>query len=262
VARCFVFAIRLGNVIPQQTSSPANVATASAPKFVQGWAVFGDRDCDGFDDRVGHLYCPGGYEPCSGIAGAVDCRVAGDGADDHHWGFELRRAGGDDAEGRRAVCLSARVAGADLGIPLWWTLFLVIQTGTIAAVGVAFGKFLGVFFPIVSQTNWIWHVGSGNIGLSTANLAAIVIIVLLTWTNTRGVKLGAAIQNVFTSAKVLALLGIVAVGLVARNAVAMSANFGHHFWSLGPWKMQGMLSHHGEWVGHGECLARLLGRSC
>src|ERR1700749_2050930 len=71
--------------------------------------------------------------------------------------------------------------------PVWgflygWTLFLVIQTGTVAAVGVAFGKFLGVFFPVVSQTNWIWHVGTGNIGLSTANLAAILVIMLLTWT--------------------------------------------------------------------------------
>ncbi|MDQ2925965.1 MAG: amino acid permease, partial [Acidobacteriota bacterium] len=97
--------------------------------------------------------------------------------------------------------------------PLWgflygWTLFLVIQTGTIAAVGVAFGKFLGVFFPSVSQTNWIVHIGSGNIGLSTANLAAIAIITLLTFTNTLGVKTGAAVQNVFTSAKVLALLGV------------------------------------------------------
>src|ERR1700761_7863116 len=115
--------------------------------------------------------------------------------------------------------------------PLWgflygWTLFLVIQTGTIAAVCVAFGKFLGVFFPRVSQTNWILHVGSGNIGLSTANLAAIVVIVFLTFTNTRGVKTGAAVQNVFTTTKVLALLGVVAVGLVARNAVAHAANFG------------------------------------
>src|ERR1700710_926728 len=102
--------------------------------------------------------------------------------------------------------------------PLWgflygWTLFLVIQTGTIAAVGVAFGKFLGGFFPSVSQTNWIVHIGSGNIGLSTANLAAIVVITLLTFTNTLGVKMGAGIQNVFTSAKVLALLGVVAGGL-------------------------------------------------
>jgi APA family basic amino acid/polyamine antiporter len=122
--------------------------------------------------------------------------------------------------------------------PIWgflygWTLFLVIQTGTIAAVGVAFGKFLGVFFPSVSQTNWIFHVGSGNIGLSTANLAAIVIIVLLTFTNTRGVKIGAAIQNVFTSAKVLALLAVVVVGLVAKNAAAVAANFGSNFWILG-----------------------------
>jgi APA family basic amino acid/polyamine antiporter len=129
--------------------------------------------------------------------------------------------------------------------PLWgflygWTLFLVIQTGTIAAVGVAFGKFLGVFFPSVSQTNWILHVGSGNIGLSTANLAAIVIITLLTFTNTLGVKMGAGIQNVFTSAKVLALLGVVAVGLVAKNAAAIAANFGvgwENFWAGSGWNV-------------------------
>jgi basic amino acid/polyamine antiporter, APA family len=128
--------------------------------------------------------------------------------------------------------------------PIWgflygWTLFLVIQTGTIAAVGVAFGKFLGVFFPAVSQGNWIWHVGhSGNVGLNTANLAAIVVITLLTFTNTRGVKLGAGIQNVFTSAKVLALLAVIAVGLVARNAAALAANFGagwENFWRGASW---------------------------
>jgi len=123
--------------------------------------------------------------------------------------------------------------------PIWgflygWTLFLVIQTGTIAAVGVAFGKFLGVFFPRVSATNWIWHAGSGNTGLNTANLVAIVVITLLTVLNTLGVRLGAAVQNVFTSAKVLALLGVVVVGLVAKNATAMAANFGagwHNFWA-------------------------------
>jgi APA family basic amino acid/polyamine antiporter len=132
--------------------------------------------------------------------------------------------------------------------PLWgflygWTLFLVIQTGTVAAVGVAFGKFLGVFFPSISQTKWIWHLG-GNVGLSTANLVAIVIIVLLTWTNTRGVKAGAAVQNVFTSAKVLALLAVIAVGFVAHNAAAMEANFGagwHNFWNWPPAQHAGML---------------------
>ncbi len=143
--------------------------------------------------------------------------------------------------------------------PIWgflygWTLFLVIQTGTIAAVGVAFGKFLGVFFPSVSASHWLWHIGHvpawkvgpmvlGNmdIGLNTANLAAIAIITLLTLSNTRGVKLGAAVQNVFTSAKVLALLGIVAVGLVAKNAAAMAANFGagvHSFWANAGWHTQ------------------------
>jgi APA family basic amino acid/polyamine antiporter len=130
--------------------------------------------------------------------------------------------------------------------PIWgflygWTLFLVIQTGTIAAVGVAFGKFLGVFFPSVSQKNWLLHIGSGNIGLNTANLAAILVITLLTFTNTRGVKLGAAVQNVFTSAKVLALLGVVAVGLVAKNAAAIAANFGagwENFWAGAGWSTQ------------------------
>ncbi len=123
--------------------------------------------------------------------------------------------------------------------PIWgflygWTLFLVIQTGTVAAVGVAFGKFLGVFFPSVSKSNWILHVGSGNIGLNTANLVAIVVITLLTLLNTFGVKLGALVQNIFTSAKVLALAGVVGVGLVAKNATALAANFGsgwHQFWA-------------------------------
>jgi basic amino acid/polyamine antiporter, APA family len=140
--------------------------------------------------------------------------------------------------------------------PLWgflygWTLFLVIQTGTIAAVGVAFGKFLGVFFLSVSGSNWIWHIGHvpawhvgpmvlGNmeIGLNTANLAAIVVITLLTLLNTMGVKMGAAVQNVFTSAKVFALAAVVLVGFVAKNSVAIAANFGeglHNFWAGSGW---------------------------
>jgi APA family basic amino acid/polyamine antiporter len=132
-----------------------------------------------------------------------------------------------------------------------WTLFLVIQTGTIAAVGVAFGKFLGVFFPSVSASHWLWHIahvpaipigpmvlGNMDIGLNTANLAAIVIITLLTLLNTFGVKLGASVQNVFTSAKVLALAAVVLVGLVAKNATAIAANFGpgwHSFWAGASW---------------------------
>jgi APA family basic amino acid/polyamine antiporter len=140
--------------------------------------------------------------------------------------------------------------------PLWgflygWTLFLVIQTGTIAAVGVGFGKFLGIFFPSISANNWIlhigrvpaWHVGPmilGNmdIGINTANLTAILIIVLLTLLNTLGVKMGAAIQNLFTSAKVLALAAVVLVGVLVRDPAAIAANFGEgwkNFWAGAGW---------------------------
>ena len=84
-------------------------------------------------------------------------------------------------------------------------------------------------------------LGNMDIGLNTANLAAIVIIVLLTALNTFGVKLGASVQNVFTSAKVLALMAVVAVGFVAKNAVAGTANFGpgwHNFWAGSGWHTQ------------------------
>src|SRR5262249_47255858 len=104
--------------------------------------------------------------------------------------------------------------------PLWgflygWTLFLVIQTGTIAAVGVAFGKFMGVFFPTLSSSNWIgphlhvpafhlWSLefGNINIGLNTQNLVGVLIIIVLTAVNAFGVRTGALVQNIFTIAKV------------------------------------------------------------
>jgi APA family basic amino acid/polyamine antiporter len=139
--------------------------------------------------------------------------------------------------------------------PLWgflygWTLFLVIQTGTIAAVGVAFGKFLGVFFPSISSTHWIllfWKVppipvgpmvlGNMVVGLNTQNLVAILVVVLLSVVNIFGVKTGALIQNVFTSAKVAALLGLVIFGvLIGRNAQAIAANFGSNFWHNAGWR--------------------------
>ncbi len=132
--------------------------------------------------------------------------------------------------------------------PLWgflygWTLFLVIQTGTIAAVGVAFGKFLGVLFPSISSTNWILHLwkvppipigpmvlGNMDVGLNTQNLVGIVIIVLLTVVNVFGVRTGAMVQNIFTIAKTAALLGLVLIGYaMARNPQAIADNFGN-FW--------------------------------
>ncbi|HZQ91203.1 MAG TPA: amino acid permease [Terriglobales bacterium] len=132
--------------------------------------------------------------------------------------------------------------------PLWgflygWTLFLVIQTGTVAAVGVAFGKFLGYFMPSVSSTNWIWHIahvppihigpmvlGNMDVGLNTQNLTAILVVAVLTVINIFGLKGGALVQNVFTIAKTSALLGLVLIGIaVGRNPQAIALNYGD-FW--------------------------------
>jgi basic amino acid/polyamine antiporter, APA family len=139
--------------------------------------------------------------------------------------------------------------------PLWgflfgWTLFLVIQTGTIAAVCVAFGKFLGVFFPSVSATHWLWHIahvpawrvgpmvlGNMEIGVNTANLAGIVVVGFLAVVNIFGVNLGAMIQNVFTSAKAIALAALILLAFtVGVNATAWQANFAHgQFWRNAGW---------------------------
>ena len=111
-----------------------------------------------------------------------------------------------------------------------WTFFTVIQTGTVAAVAVAFAKFLGVFVPEVSATNWLFRLGP--IGLNTQMLVAMVVIVFLTWLNTRGLKTGAMVQNVFTIAKTLALAGLIILGLtLGRRADAISANF-NDFWRM------------------------------
>jgi len=133
--------------------------------------------------------------------------------------------------------------------PLWgflygWTLFLVIQTGTIAAVGVAFGKFLGVFFPSISSSHWILHLwkvppipvgpmvlGNMEVGINTQNLMAILLTIFLSFINVLGVRTGAVIQNIFTTAKVLALAALAVFGFAfCRNPEAMLANFHGHFW--------------------------------
>jgi APA family basic amino acid/polyamine antiporter len=133
-----------------------------------------------------------------------------------------------------------------------WTLFLVIQTGTIAAVAVGFGKFLGVFFPAISSTHWLWHIahvpsiplgpmvlGNMDIGISTANLVGILIVFLLAFLNIFGLNIGAMIQNVFTTAKGFSLAALVLLGFtVGRNPIAWAANFGpglQQFWRNAGW---------------------------
>ena len=105
-----------------------------------------------------------------------------------------------------------------------WTLLLVIQTGTIAAVAVAFARFAGVMFPVFGSEIWF---GAGGAGLSGERAGAIGVIVVLTLANLRGLDLGKWLQNSFTSAKLLSLVLIVALGcLLAPNAAAVHANFG------------------------------------
>jgi APA family basic amino acid/polyamine antiporter len=112
-----------------------------------------------------------------------------------------------------------------------WTLFLVIQTGTVAAVAVGFARYLGVLWPAVSENGYLIapvHITERYaLSLSTAQLVGVLLIGLLSWTNNRGVRYGRVIQNVFTSAKLGALLGVIVVGvLIGRNAAAIQANFG------------------------------------
>ena len=105
-----------------------------------------------------------------------------------------------------------------------WTLFLVIQTGTLAAVAVAFAKFTGVFFPWISAHNRL--AGVGAFGVSSQQLVAIAVLILLSWVNTRGVRTGARVQNVFTFAKVGTLLGLVFLGLLlGSHPKAVAENF-------------------------------------
>lgn len=123
--------------------------------------------------------------------------------------------------------------------PFWgflygWTHFLVIGTATIAAVSVAFARFTGILIPQISESNYFIEpirIGSSSyaFSLSTAQFVGIVMIMFLTWLNTRGLRLGKIVQNVFTFAKTgsliaLIVLGII-VGLVSHPEIA-AANFG------------------------------------
>ena len=126
--------------------------------------------------------------------------------------------------------------GPMYGFLYGWTLFMVIQTGTIAAVAVAFAKYTGVFLPWISAQNYL--LGSGKIGITTQQLLAILMIVSLTWSNTRGIRTGAVVQNVLTIAKIAALVGLVGFGfLVGRNAQAVASNF-TGFWRNSSWSFE------------------------
>jgi APA family basic amino acid/polyamine antiporter len=131
--------------------------------------------------------------------------------------------------------------------PIWgflygWTMLLVIQTATIAAVAIAFAKFTAVIVPWFSPAAWIWKIGTFgpwqmwfgvlgpyNVGLNRQNLLAIISICFLTWVNTRGLAFGKMVQNVFTVAKAFSLAALVSLGFWFSTAAARTVNF-TNFW--------------------------------
>ncbi len=130
-----------------------------------------------------------------------------------------------------------RIYGPLTGFLYGWTFFAVIECGTIAAVGIAFGKYLGVFLPGVSDSRWLagpWHVpawepftgvvvGPYDLGVTTARLIGIATIFVLTAVNAGGVALGARVQNVFTVTKIGCLAALVGLGWLLAPAVAPAA---------------------------------------
>src|SRR5436190_18196952 len=122
-----------------------------------------------------------------------------------------------------------------------WTLFLVIQTGTIAAVAVAFARFTAVFWPglspdvfLGSTVHFPQPIGDVAVGLSPQRLLAVLSVALLTWINVRGVRTAALIQTSLTAVKTAALAALILLGLtIGRHAAAITANFGPNFWAGG-----------------------------
>ena len=104
-----------------------------------------------------------------------------------------------------------------IGFLFGWTTFLVIQCGTIAAVAVAFAKFSGVLFPWISEKNILFYLGP--LKVKSTMVVAIAMISFLTWLNTKGIVTGKTVQNVFTSTKVIALIGFIAIGFLATKSI-------------------------------------------
>jgi APA family basic amino acid/polyamine antiporter len=124
--------------------------------------------------------------------------------------------------------------------PLWgflygWTLLLVIQTGTIAAVAVGFARYTGVLIPWFSESSYLIppiRIGGYALSLSTAQLLGLAMIALLTYMNTRGLRLGKLVQNIFTTAKTGALIALIVLGIIVGIRSGAGAENFKDFWTL------------------------------
>jgi basic amino acid/polyamine antiporter, APA family len=104
-----------------------------------------------------------------------------------------------------------------IGFLFGWTTFLVIQCGSIAAVAVGFAKFSGVLFPWISEKNILLQIGV--LKINSTQLVGMCLIMFLTWLNTRGIVTGKTVQNIFSSTKVIALLGFIIIGLIVTKGI-------------------------------------------
>src|SRR5919112_335533 len=112
-----------------------------------------------------------------------------------------------------------------IGFLYGWSFFAVIQTGTIAAVGVAFSKFAGYFIPSLEMKDENILMQVGSLKIYPAQLVSIALIAFLTYTNTKGVKGGKWIQNIFTTTKLLSLFGLIVAGFIFFKPEVWSANW-------------------------------------
>jgi APA family basic amino acid/polyamine antiporter len=155
--------------------------------------------------------------------------------------------------------------GPLMGFLYGWTLFVVIQTGTIAAVAVAFGRFLGVIWPAITPDRYGWFPQADicfralgctdpsaaiRLGLTPQRLAGLVTVWLLTWVNLRGVREGKFVQTSLTVVKTGALALLIILGFtIGRNATAIMANFGKSFTAGPSWSTAFVLAAGAAMVG-------------
>jgi len=147
-----------------------------------------------------------------------------------------------------------------------WSFFAVIQTGTIAAVGVAFSKFAAYLFPALSEDNILFSIATGtdqsgvptHFSISAAQIVSILLIILLTYINTKGVKSGKIIQNIFTLAKLLSLFGLIIFGLIMLKGDVWHANW-NNAWSLRKLNVDGSFSNYSTGAAMGAIAAAMVG---
>jgi len=143
-----------------------------------------------------------------------------------------------------------------IGFLYGWSFFAVIQTGTIAAVGVAFSKFTAYIIPAVSEDNILFNLGF--VKISAAQIVSIVVIVFLTFINTRGVKSGKIIQTIFTLTKLLSLFGLIIFGLISLNSGTWHMNWSNA-WNLRQLKIDGSFAEYTTAAAFGAIAASMVG---